>query len=277
MINYHAAEFIPQGDTVGIANRTVSLPEEEHSHNFTDIILIKKGEGRQIIDGKIYDYAPGSLFFIDRLIPHAFEPSGRTEYIEIILIPDFFENDEERSATRRLFYTDDEYQPTVTMNADEVVDLTALIEILAHENARRAGDYRTVMRLCFKLIMLNVARALERMRSELANRDPEYILSVVLEYVDKHFTENISQEELAARFRYNSAYFSRMFKKHRGENLSDYITKKRIDYAAELLLTTELSAEQISERVGYKSKPQFYNTFTRYMDKTPRQYRIDNK
>jgi two-component system response regulator YesN len=125
--------------------------------------------------------------------------------------------------------------------------------------------------------MLNVARALERMRSELANRDPEYILSVVLEYVDKHFTENISQEELAARFRYNSAYFSRMFKKHRGENLSDYITKKRIDYAAELLLTTELSAEQISERVGYKSKPQFYNTFTRYMDKTPRQYRIDNK
>ena len=133
------------------------------------------------------------------------------------------------------------------------------------------------MRLCFKMIMLNVARALERMRSEMANRDPEYILSVVLEYVDKHFTENISQEELAARFRYNSAYFSRMFKKHRGENLSDYITKKRIDYAAELLLTTELSAEQISERVGYKSKPQFYNTFTRYTGKTPRQYRIDNK
>ncbi len=277
MINYYITEFIPEGDNIGVLDRTLSQRVDEHTHSFIDLIFITGGTGREVIDSKVIEFKPGTVFFIDRSVPHRTEPSGEVKYTEIIFAPDFFEKPEDENALRHIFYTDSEYQPCVTLTEEEHATLTGLFRWLARENERRAGDYRTIMRLYISLITQYLSRAAERARSELANRDPDYIITVTLEYVDKHFTENISQEELADRFRYNSAYFSRMFKKHMGENLSDYITRKRIDLSADLLEKTDLTAEQIAERVGYKSKPQFYNTFTKYKNTTPRQYRLDAK
>ncbi|HHT53656.1 MAG TPA: AraC family transcriptional regulator [Clostridiales bacterium] len=278
MINYYATEFIREGDNLGVFERVLTLRKEAHTHAFYAILFMREGSGLHVIDQKSYDIVPGGVFFIDRSVPHALEPFGKLKYTELILTPEFFGKDGEgENALRRVFYTDSEYQPSVTLNQDEREALEAILHCTSRECERRAGDFRAILRLYIALIGQYLARAVERARSELANRDPAYILSVTLEYVNKHFTENISQEELAGRFGYNSAYFSRMFKKHMGENLTDYITKKRIELAARLLVETDLSAEQVSERVGYKSKPQFYNTFTKYMNTTPRQYRIDAK
>ncbi len=277
MINYYATEFIPQGDAIGVIERSTSLRDDEHTHSFYNILMITGGSGRAFVDSKGYDIKPGTVFFVDRTVPHRIEPSGEVSYTDIIITPEFFESLEAEGGLRRVFYTDSEYQPLVSLSEEEAATLSDLVGWLARESERRAGDFRAILRAYVGLIALYLARAAERYRSENSNRDPEYIISVTLEYVDKHFTENISQEELAARFGYNSAYFSRMFKKRMGENLSDYITKKRIDLAAELLEDTDLTAEQVSERVGYKSKPQFYNTFTKYKNTTPRQYRIDAK
>lgn len=282
MINYYSTEFIPQGESVGLLEQVISTPQSDHTHAFTDIIFVTRGTGRQTIDGKSYDMKPGSVFFIDRSVPHSIEPQGEAAYSELILAPEFFgkdsnERESGENRLRRIFYTDSEYQPALTLNEEEQAILVSLLCYLARETESRAGDFRSIVKSYVWLISQYLARAVERARSEAENRDPAYIISVTLEYVDKHFTENISQEELAERFRYNPAYFSRMFKKHLGENLSDYITAKRIELAAHLLETTDLSAEQISERVGYRSKPQFYNTFTRYKNVTPRQYRLEHK
>ena len=277
MINYYITEFLPQGDTIGLREHVVSSRDEEHTHAYFDIVIPTSGEGRQFIDGKSYDIKVGSIYFIDRNVPHFIIPDGELKYSELLVAPDFFEGQTDMGELRRIFYTDSEYQPALELNDEERGVIDSIIRSLVRENKKRAGDFRSIMRLWMRLMGQYLARAMERARSELANRDPLYILSVTLEYVDKHYTENISQEELAERFRYNSAYFSRMFKKHKGMNLSDYITGKRIDYAAELLSTTDMSAEQISEAVGYKSKPQFYNTFVRLKGVTPRQYRLENK
>ncbi|MBQ9080216.1 MAG: helix-turn-helix domain-containing protein [Clostridia bacterium] len=277
MINYYITEYLPQGDTLGQLEHTINSRDEEHTHAYFDIIIPISGEGRQFIDGKSYDIKCGNIYFIDRSIPHFIIPEGELRYRELLIAADFFESQTDAGELRRIFYTDSEYQPALSLTEEERGVLDFILRSLERENKRRAGDFRTLMRMWVKLMGQYFARAMERARSELANRDPLYVLSVALEYVDKHFTENISQEELAERFRYNSAYFSRMFKKHKGMNLSDYITGKRIDYAAELLSGTDMSAEQISETVGYKSKPQFYNTFVRIKGVTPRQYRLENK
>lgn len=281
MINYYSSEFIPQGESVGVFERLIACAQAAHTHSFTDIIFVTRGGGRQNIDGKSYDMKPGSVFFIDRSIPHSIEPEGELSYTELIIAPEFFgkEGDEREGENRlrRIFYADNEYQPALTLLEEEQSVLNSLLRFIAREGETRAGDFRAIIRGYVWLLSQQLARALERSRSEAENRDPAYIVSVTLEYVDKHFTENISQEELAERFGYNPAYFSRMFKKRLGENLSDYITGKRIELACRLLETTELSAEQVSERVGYRSKPQFYSTFTKYKGMTPRQYRIEHK
>lgn len=277
MINYYITEFLAQGDSVGVLRRNCDTAEEQHTHAFFDVILPISGNGNQLIDGKSYEFKQGALYFIDRSIPHSLRPATELQYRELLIAPDFFETPADGEELRRIFYTDTEYQPELSLNAAEQEVLDFILRTLTRENEKKTGDFRAVNRQWIKLMTQYISRAMERARSELANRDPAYIISVTLEYVDKHFTESISQEELADRFRYNSAYFSRMFKKHKGMNLSDYITGKRIELAAELLSTTDMSAEQISDTVGYKSKPQFYNTFVRLKGVTPRQYRLENR
>ncbi len=277
MINHYISEFLPQGDNIGIVSTRLSLPEGEHSHAYYQLIFHRSGRGRHYVDGKWVEMREGSVLFVDRGVPHAAVPEEEMEYDELLLSPDFFESPTDSAELHRIFYTDEDFQPEAVLNAEERVAVGAILGAVSSELEKRAGDFRAIIRAYARLLTLYLARAVERARSELANRDPAYILAVTLEYVDKHFTENISQEELAERFHYNSAYFSRMFKKHQGMNFSDYITNKRISYAAELLATTDMSAEQISEAVGYKSKPQFYNTFVRYMGVTPRQYRLDKR
>ena len=265
MINYYATEFIREGDNLGVFERVLTLRKEAHTHAFYAILFMREGSGLHVIDQKSYDIVPGGVFFIDRSVPHALEPFGTLKYTELILTPNFRLRTARRNALRRVSIPTANTSPRSPGPDERRLERTVCT---SRECERRAGDFRAILRLYIALIGQYLARAVERARSELANRDPAYILSVTLEYVNKHFTENISHEELAGRFGYNSAYFSRMFKKHMGENLTDYITKKRIELAARLLVETDLSAEQVSERVGYKSKPQFYNTFTKYMNTT---------
>lgn len=275
MTNYYITEFVPQGDSFGVLRGSCDAVEAEHTHAYFDLLWPIAGEGSQIIDGKPYELKSGALYFIDRAVPHALRPAGELQYRELLISADFFETPADAEQLRHIFYTDNEYQPELALSAQELEVVDFVLRTLVRENEKKTGDFRSIERRWLDVLTQYLARAMERARSELANRDPAYIMSVTLEYVDKHFTETISQEELAERFRYNSAYFSRMFKKHKGMNLSDYITAKRIDMAAELLSTTDMSAEQISDAVGYKSKPQFYNTFVRLRGMTPRQYRLE--
>ena len=173
--------------------------------------------------------------FSDRSVPHA-PSSSKLKYTELILTPEFFGKDGEgENALRRVFYTDSEYQPSVTLNQDEREALEAILHCTSRECERRAGDFRAILRLYIALIGQYLARAVERARSELANRDPAYPVgnAGVCEQDHRKYLPGGACRAL----RYNSAYF-RMFKKHMGENLTDYITKKRIESAR--LVETDL-------------------------------------
>ena len=68
-------------------------------------------------------------------------------------------------------------------------------------------------------------------------------------------------------------YISSIFKKVTGHGLLDYISKKRIDKAKELLCSTSLSLEEISGRTGFNSVRTFMRTFVKYESVTPGKYK----
>ncbi len=93
------------------------------------------------------------------------------------------------------------------------------------------------------------------------------------EYVDAHFTEDISLETLSKEFFVSSYYISRVFKKGVGLNISEYVMQKRVDYAKKLLLTTDLSITEIMFKVGYNAEPYFFTLFKKYTGMTPVQFK----
>ncbi len=98
-----------------------------------------------------------------------------------------------------------------------------------------------------------------------------------VERIKKLIVENLSAElqrdELAAMVHISPGHLGRIFKKETGMNLSDYITKKRLAMAKQLLTKTSLSITDISDRVGISYPSYFTKLFREQTGMTPQEYR----
>ncbi|WP_010677603.1 response regulator transcription factor [Bacillus timonensis] len=95
-------------------------------------------------------------------------------------------------------------------------------------------------------------------------------------YIDHHLRDEITQKDVAAHVHLNPSYFSVLFKEKVNLNFSEYVTRRRIQRAKELLLSTKLTINEIADEVGYKTAKYFIKIFKEYEDMTPTTYRKNN-
>lgn len=126
---------------------------------------------------------------------------------------------------------------------------------------------RQCLRRCSELI--------ERMKKQYQDRHSRSITDA-LEYIHKHYMENISMADAARYVCHSPEYFSRRFKEEVGENFNTYVTLYRLDRAQELLCHTKLYVSEIAEQVGFSSPGYFGRLYKRYKGITPEQERMSN-
>lgn len=93
------------------------------------------------------------------------------------------------------------------------------------------------------------------------------------DYIRLHIEEELNLSRLAGHFHYTVYYFSRKFKEECGISISDYIKQQKTEHAKHLLDTTDLSVNQISERLCFHSLNTFCTIFRKYAGMSPRKYR----
>lgn len=98
-------------------------------------------------------------------------------------------------------------------------------------------------------------------------------LNIVFDYLDLHYTEDITLEKVADIAGFSKFHFSRIFKQCSGQNFYDYLCFKRIKAAEMLLLEPELSITEIALQSGFSSLSTFNRTFKRSKNCTPSEYR----
>jgi len=105
------------------------------------------------------------------------------------------------------------------------------------------------------------------------NEDTNYRINLIKSYIDKHVGEAISLESMADLLAMNPTYFSRFFKRHEGIQFSDYLVRRRMEKAIELLADPHNKIFEICAKVGYYGKQSFYKQFRKATGRTPIQYR----
>ena len=95
----------------------------------------------------------------------------------------------------------------------------------------------------------------------------------VVNYIDEHFSEELSLVLLSERFHIESTYLSKLFKKETGENVMNYIAGKRIERAKTLIVERELAINEIAFLVGYSDYNYFNKVFKKLTGLSPRDYK----
>ncbi|SHH53620.1 response regulator transcription factor [Clostridium grantii] len=93
------------------------------------------------------------------------------------------------------------------------------------------------------------------------------------EYINNNYDKKIYLNDVAEHVGFSPYYFSRLFKKSSGMNLSEYINRFRIEKAKEFMTNSSLSLKEISEKAGYEDFSYFSTVFQRYEKCLPSKYR----
>lgn len=150
------------------------------------------------------------------------------------------------------------------------------------EYAQKAIEHKVFSYLLKPLDINKLENLIQRIVEELNEIKSDHgwsnnTIEEIVEYIKTHFTEDISLGELAKEYHFEISHFSRMFKRHTGENFTDYVARLRVEYAKKYLAETTRSIEEITEIVGYKSVRYFRELFMEYTGVTPSQYRKERR
>ena len=156
-------------------------------------------------------------------------------------------------------------------------------EALIHETTDSRPFREEMLSLLLKELFLHILRseglsADEPSPAGNASGDPFDLSRARTDTIDvffeKHHAENVSEAMLADALHVSVRQLSRILKKNYGMNFSEKLLTARMDHAAWLLRTTDLSISAISEAVGFSSEGNLFRHFRARFGMTPRQYRL---
>lgn len=129
-----------------------------------------------------------------------------------------------------------------------------------------------------KEILFN--RIMTDMITELLCQIPQYqtselpdLIINIRNYIDNHFTQKITLDEIAEHCKISKYYMSRIFKKHLGQSIFSYVIDCRISLAQRMLRYSEEPIGTIAEKVGFEDHNGFYRAFMQREDLSPSAYR----
>ena len=161
------------------------------------------------------------------------------------------------------------------LSAIEALLLMAAEDVTRQDNLpdylrsiHRTDDFRTELDILHREF-LRIAEQVGGRYAQVSNQR-----SSMENYLEEHYSDSmLSITSMAEEFGFSESYFSVLFKDTLGEPYSSYLEKLRLSKAGDLLHSTELSIEDISQMVGYNNSTTFRRAFKRVKGLSPQQYR----
>lgn len=101
-------------------------------------------------------------------------------------------------------------------------------------------------------------------------------IKLALGYINEHYNQKITLDDVAAHVFLNRSYLSQLFKKEMGVAFADYLETVRINHAKRLISNSNKSMSEIAEYVGFSNQNYFTKVFKKVTGVSPLQYKKNN-
>lgn len=247
--------------------------ETTHYHNNFEIIFVTKGTSTFLIENRKIKTQKNSLVLISNLENHSMTidqpPYERyvvsvDNLLKINLLPSEIYIKILQNRPKDFPYIFE------FNNEDAEVIVNILKLLIKEESSKNYSEHLSNLLINQLLIMV--------FRSNpdfFKNTKTEFEKTIydIQDYINENYMEDINLDSIENKFYINKYEVSRNFKKITGYNFKTYLILVRLSKAKDLLVNSNLTIAEISDRIGYGSESLFVRMFKKYENTTPTKYR----
>ena len=264
-------------DTWIISNKDVSYL---HCHNSLEIVYWVEGEGKFLIENKEYLISQGDICVLCPKVMHQSyvnnDNISRCKYLYIDLERFQTMYPLEIDKFECLKYHSPEFVNII--RKENCLELVSILLNIFQEIEQKPFNYQASVLSRTSLLLIEILRKQEySIHNYSDNYRGKFVIAASIDYMNVHFAEDISTEQLAFVCHMSVTNYRRVFKKIMQISPMMYLNRLRIEKACECLFLTNDTVLAISEQVGYKSICSFNNNFRKFLNCSPQQWRTNTR
>jgi len=274
-----AHEFItyPANTSIRVWHQNMPDAYEQHFHSAVEVVMPIKGECVYTIDTEEFHVQPGEVMIVPAGCRHSL-CMGEDCMRDLLL----FEMNgvftlKEFGAFRQLLAR----HLHITLDHPSCEQVHSLMSDVA--KVYRAGGLLRNLH-CYALLLEVYAVLGEHYLTTSAtpaevnalNRQlsGEDAFNRALDYLNENYMDDVNLDSLSAYAGFSRYTLSRMFRQHTGSTFTQYLNKRRVSMAEELLASTKMPVTQVALQCGFNSIATFNRVFRDVRGCTPTQYRL---
>jgi len=249
----------------------------EHTHEFSELVIVKNGTGINIVNGVSYRLSAGDVFVIPRGRAHEYRETDHLGTYNI-----YFDNkqlDLKRwdagllAGYHALFLIEpvyrrkNDFSSRLRLNQEQLIRVWGLVELLDQELAAERPGFRLMAMSRF----METVCLLSRYYGESTEENSLKVLRVAeaISYMEAHFTEQLSIDDLAQMAHMSPRNFHRVFLNATGKTPAAYLIGLRIMKAVHQLEFSDASITEIAFECGFTDSNYFARQFRKLMNESP--------
>ena len=256
-----------------------------HWHKALEFYYVLDGVLTIGVENEVINISQGEIYIIDSGLTHYVLSSPGSERLVFLIEPVIFDelknHDDLMLSIVEVFETinphSKEWEEETEIKIGEM--LLLLYEELKYKNR----GYKYMSKSLIYEILVIAERDIPKLNN--AKKDKQVFnnqevinkLNEVYDYIDHHYHEDISLNNISQKIGYSPSYFSRFFKKHTGKTFLEFVNEFRINRAKWLLTTTDKQISDLAHEAGFNSRKTFHHVFKEKTGMSPLEYRQEMK
>lgn len=159
----------------------------------------------------------------------------------------------------------------ITEQDPEADNLESLRQAWINSRVMPVEQYQGTITL-LAAFAIQLSELVNRLVIEDANAEPE-IVTKAKQFVNANLEDKVCLEEVARKVGVSTFYFCKVFKKATGMTLTEYVNRRRVEWAKRRLANPQARVTEVAYDVGYQSLSQFNRSFLKYVGMSPTRYR----
>lgn len=254
---------------ISIARYSAEWNSMLHTHPCAEVFFITDGSGHLRTNDEAVPIGTNDVIIVNSNIEHT-EVSSEANPLEYIVIG-----------------VDGLEAISSAENSDEIVSSYSIIHLqtdgeqilgylrcLLAEIENKHPGYNTVCQDLLEVVLLLLMRHSQFTVTFVpATRKSSKECAIARRYIENHFKENLTLDDLAAAAHVSKYYLAHSFSREYGTSPINYLLSCRIQESLYLLSKTRLPLSQISGMLGFSSPSYFSQSFRRFQGISPMEYR----